>query len=396
MNAPCAPPGVGRDHRLDVLRGLALLTIFVNHVPGNVYEAFTSRNFGFSDAAEAFVLMSGIAVGLAYSGGFRRGDHADAVKRVWKRAATLYGVHIVTTVIAIAVVAAGILYLGLAEYTNKVNFARLLDSPLEAMIGIPTLGHQLGYFNILPMYFVLLLASPIFLVVGLRSREALIAMAAAIWILVGVFRLNLPNYPNPGGWFFNPLAWQLVYAIGIAGGLAMTEGRKLVPFNRTLFWGCVVFLAFSCLWLKLRMGPLPGRKELPFFIAGFDKTFLALPRLLHVLALAYVLTNMQSVARLLRTPVFRPIELIGRNGLAVFATGSVLSIALQVFRSRFETGWAEDTLLIAAGIAAQYAVARIAAAQRKPRLAVRAAPAEPAAPVQAAPRAKSPQTEPAH
>ena len=46
-------PG-GRDHRLDIFRGLALMMIFINHVPGNVFEHLTSRNFGFSDAAEAF------------------------------------------------------------------------------------------------------------------------------------------------------------------------------------------------------------------------------------------------------------------------------------------------------------------------------------------------------
>ena len=58
------PPG-GRDARLDMFRGLALVMIFINHVPGTFYETLTSRNFGFSDAAEAFVFMSGLAAGLA-------------------------------------------------------------------------------------------------------------------------------------------------------------------------------------------------------------------------------------------------------------------------------------------------------------------------------------------
>jgi len=52
-----------RDLRLDVFRGLALVMIFINHVPGTVYENVTSRNFGLSDAAEGFVLMSGVAAG---------------------------------------------------------------------------------------------------------------------------------------------------------------------------------------------------------------------------------------------------------------------------------------------------------------------------------------------
>ena len=59
-----------RDQRLDMFRGLALVMIFINHAPGTTYENWTNRNFGFSDAAEAFVFMSGMAAGLAYSGKF--------------------------------------------------------------------------------------------------------------------------------------------------------------------------------------------------------------------------------------------------------------------------------------------------------------------------------------
>jgi hypothetical protein len=41
-----------RDPRIDVLRGFALLTIFVDHVPGNILGMLTLRNFGFADAAD--------------------------------------------------------------------------------------------------------------------------------------------------------------------------------------------------------------------------------------------------------------------------------------------------------------------------------------------------------
>ncbi len=80
----------GRDARLDALRGLALATIFVNHVLGTVLEAATLRNFGFSDAAEAFVLMAGVSAGLAYGPAFRRGGEPWAgLWCVWGRAWTL-------------------------------------------------------------------------------------------------------------------------------------------------------------------------------------------------------------------------------------------------------------------------------------------------------------------
>jgi len=44
-----------RDTRIDVLRALALLTIYIDHVPGTLFEHWTYKNFGFSDAAEGFV-----------------------------------------------------------------------------------------------------------------------------------------------------------------------------------------------------------------------------------------------------------------------------------------------------------------------------------------------------
>lgn len=365
MNAPVAASRPGRDQRLDVFRGLALLTIFINHVPGNAFEQFTSRNFGFSDAAEAFVLMSGIAVGLAYSRGFRSDNLFEASMRVWRRAGVLYTTHIVITVIAAGIVAAGWLYLGVDEVVERVNFTRLLDQPLEAMVGIPLLTHQLGYFNILPMYMALLVISPLYLLIGLRSRHALIAVAVLVWAMAGTFRLNLPNYPNPGGWFFNPVAWQLIFAVGIAGGLSMVDGSKLVPFRKWLYWLCVAYLAFSCVWLMLRVGTFPGGRALPFFVAGFDKTFLALPRLLHALALAYVLTNSAWVAPLFRKAVFEPVELMGQNGLAVFATGSVLSLILQILRFRFETDLAMDAVLLSGGILIQYGAACLVLQSRR-------------------------------
>jgi len=333
------------------------MMIFINHVPGNIYENLTSRNFGFSDAAEAFVLMSGIAVGLAYARGFARGPFSEALLKVWKRAGKLYVTQMVITIWAIAIIAAGIVFLDTADVVPSVNFTRLLDRPLASMIGIPLLTHQLGYFNILPLYFVLLLASPIYIMIGLRSRLALVLFAAAIWFAAGMLRLNFPNYPNEGGWFFNPLSWQLIYAIGIAAGMEAKEGRKLVPYDQGLFLFAAAYLVFSLVWVQLRLGSFPGSGQLPFFIAGYDKTFVALPRLLHVLALAYVLTNLDAVKRLLATKPFQPLQLMGQHGLYVFAAGSLIAIAFQVLRYRYEPNWFEDGALLMSGVLLQYGLA---------------------------------------
>ena len=74
-----------RDTRIDVLRALALIIIFIDHVPGTAFETLTYKNFGFSDAAEAFVLISGISVALAYGTKFRPGDRLLATLKMWRR-----------------------------------------------------------------------------------------------------------------------------------------------------------------------------------------------------------------------------------------------------------------------------------------------------------------------
>jgi len=362
MTTALPPKAPGRDHRIDAFRGIALLMIFINHVPGNAFENFTSRNFGFSDAAEAFVLMSGIAVGLAYARLFRAGEYLRGCMRVWRRAGTLYMAHIVSTAIAIAILAGGVVFLNTIDVLPRVNFTPLLEQPLKTMVGLPLLTHQLGYLNILPMYAALLVISPVYILIGLWNRLGLIAVAIVVWILAGTFGINLPNYPLPGGWFFNPVSWQLIYAFGIAGGLAMIHQRRLVGYHGWLFSACLAYLFFALVWVQFEMGALPFEKYLPAYIGGTDKTFVALPRLLHVLALTYVLTNLVAVSRLLSGPAFQAIRLIGQHSLAVFTVGTVLSIALQVFRARFHTSTMEDAALIISGILLQYGIARFLAA----------------------------------
>src|SRR5438094_3360480 len=79
---------------IDFWRGLALLTIFIDHVPENVFQHVTQKNFGFSDAAELFVFLSGVSVALAYGTRFFDGETVGAVRALLRRAFTLYWVQI--------------------------------------------------------------------------------------------------------------------------------------------------------------------------------------------------------------------------------------------------------------------------------------------------------------
>ncbi|MBJ3786486.1 OpgC family protein [Devosia sediminis] len=348
----------GRDPRLDMFRGLALVMIFINHVPGTMYEGFTNRNYGFSDAAEAFVFMSGMAAGLAYSGAFRSGSLWSAVMRVWARARQLYFVHIAITMLCLAIFAGAALWFEMPVVLMKNNVEPVLRYPLQSLIGIPLLTHQLGYLNILPLYAVLLVAAPVFILVGLRRPWLMLALSIALWALAGQFRINLPNFPNSGGWFFNPFSWQILFVIGLLSGMAMKSGGVFIPFNRVLYGLAAAFLVFVLLWVKIPELGAAGHNVLakiadagaPFYITWFDKSYLALPRLLHALALFYVLGHMPLMMRLAASRFAAPLREMGRQGLAVFATGTVISLFLQVVKTPRQPDPLFDGFILGTGL----------------------------------------------
>jgi len=354
-----------RDPRLDVFRGIALVMIFINHVPGTMFEHFTNRNWGFSDAAEGFVLMSGMAAGIAYASNFTVRPLWPAIARVWARARTLYFVHLATTFMAMAILAAAALYFDLHQLLITVNMRSVFEKPLHVMIGIPTLGHQLGYFNILPLYCVLLLATPFMIMLALRRPMMLLALSIICWALAGQFRFNIPAYPNPGGWFFNPFSWQLIFVFGLLIGMAMKQGKRLVPILPWLVWASGLFLLAIFLWRQVpafaevgRAGLAQlGRWGVPFYLVSFDKTFEALPRLLHIMALAYFLSTQGWVKRLCATVWASPFALLGQHSLAVFATGSVLSILGQAIKAGAPDSHVLDTTIIMMGLALQLLLA---------------------------------------
>ncbi len=335
--APVQAALSGRDSRIDVLRGIALVMIFINHVPGTVFENFTTRNFGFSDAAEAFVLISGISAALAYSGGFSHPPLWPAVAKIWRRVWTLYLVHLMLCFWAIAIVLATWRFGGSMELVLKDNFQFVLSDPYGVLIGLPTLGHQFGYVNILPLYTVLLLAAPAIMLSARRWPGLTLAGSVALWCYAGLERFNLPAYPLKGGWFFDPFSWQLLFVFGILTGLSLKQGERFVPRRRSLVIASWVFLAFSLVWLKWAALGTAMNEALgwisvhgvPWLFVAFDKTYVSLPRLLHIVALAYALSTLPWLRALCDHPLMAALAVLGRQALPVFALGTILSFAAR-------------------------------------------------------------------
>src|SRR5262245_59480847 len=107
-----------RIDAIDFWRGFALLTIFITHVPDNILSELTHKNFGFSDAAEAFVFLSGISVALAYGAYFFKGETGGGVRAVLRRAFKLYWVQILLSFLVIVLFAAAAYLLDEDELTD--------------------------------------------------------------------------------------------------------------------------------------------------------------------------------------------------------------------------------------------------------------------------------------
>ncbi|MEZ2332392.1 OpgC family protein [Mesorhizobium sp. RCC_202] len=350
------PVSNARDTRIDVLRALALLTIFVDHVPGTIFENVTYKNFGFSDAAEAFVLISGISVALAYGTKFKPGGRLLPTLKMWRRAGVLYVTHIVITMVVIALFCAAAVFAHRPEMLTMINIEPLMKNTPQVLLGIVTLGHQLGYNNILPVYAALLLAAPAFiLLISCRPVLAL-TLSGLLWLVAGIWQIAPPNYPEPGLWFLNPLSWQFLFNIGVAGMLHVKRGGS-IPVNRWLVGAAGIYVVGAAIWVH---SPLWGQItwfNLPIVIGGFDKTFLSLPRLMHILSVSYLIVALPAVSNIFRARPDNPLAILGKRSLPVFIAGTLLAMAAQALKLINPGGIAYDTLLIAAGIAMQFALA---------------------------------------
>jgi hypothetical protein len=353
-----------RIESIDFWRGAVLATIFVNHIPGNVLGNLTPRNYGFSDAAEAFVFLSGLSVALAYGRRFETGPPRTAVKLVLARAARLYPAHIVLTVIALALFAAAGLLTGQEAFLTEHGRAAVFTDPVRGFIGIATLGHQLGYFNILPLYVVLLIFAPLLLLTGLRSRWGMLLMSASVYGVARVTGANLPSWPEPGVWFFNPLTWQLMFALGIFTGLTLQKGA--FPLRAGAYRLSLLFTVVSALFVSNVVGfsPEVATAADPHLDRG--KTDLGIIRIIDFLALAYAIHGSGVVARLKKTAIFSATSLLGRHSLAIFSAGSLLSVGGQILNAAVSSSPYLDIVFVVAGLWTLHKIASLLECAHRP------------------------------
>ncbi len=321
---------------VDFWRGVALVMIFINHVPGNFFASLTLRNYAISDAAELFVFLAGWSLSYATGKPEAPDPPGRVIFRLLSRAVQIYRAQLVITMLALAMLAGAALYLNNPLFLEWLNAGLAFYDPVSGLVGLVMLTYQLGYFNILPLYVVLLLPAPLFVLLGRKSRLAALAVSLGIYGFALITGATLPSWPSAEGWYFNPLCWQLLLVLGfLSAELARSSSRfrtcvkKLVPISIVV----VVIGAFVTIF---RYWPDPLRVPEPKLFFLFDKTYLSPVRVVSLMAWLITFHGTYPFIEGLIGPAARWLCQLGRNSLAVFSVGSLLSLAGQMIR--FLTG----------------------------------------------------------
>jgi len=354
-----SPPVRPREVRLDLFRGLALIFIFLDHIPSNALNWLTIRNFGFSDASEAFVFIAGYSAVLAYGRRLDANGFVFVMARIYKRCWQLYVAQLLLFMAFTAQVAYTAATFNNPMYSEEMGIVNFFSEPHVTLWEAMLLKFRPTNMDILPLYIVILLMFP-FILVGLRRVPKIVfGISGLCYFAASHFDWNLPTWPD-GTWLFNPFAWQVLFVLGVAAGLA--HGRPwMARFQKLLVPLAVLYLMFALFVVLTWHFPalesyLSDRVQAVIY--PIDKTNLSLLRLVHFFALAYlVILLVPADSRLLGWKALRPVICCGRHPLEIFCLSIFLSFAGHMLLVELS-----DTLAAQAGVSLLGIVGMIGAA----------------------------------
>jgi hypothetical protein len=324
-----AVPSQQRDLRLDFFRGLALIFIFIDHIPENILSYFTLQAFQFYDAAEVFIFISGYTAALVYGRTLALQGAFYASAQILRRAWQLYVAHIFLFMIFIAEVSYMVTTFNNPMYNDEMRVADFLQEPHVAIVKALLLEFQPTFLDILPLYILLLVIFPVILF-GLRLQPLLVLIPSfLLYAVVQAIDLSVPAYPEGHVWYFNPLAWQFLFTAGAALGLGEARtGRRLRPAGAVLLVATVVAAVGLIIKLSWTIhglwDPFPG-----LFLKDLwpvNKNNLSPIRLVSFFSAVFVVDTLVTPnLKFFRSPMARPLVRCGQQSLEIFCFGILLS-----------------------------------------------------------------------
>lgn len=317
-----------RDLRFDTLRGLLVLFMAINHIESPL-RVMTDQALGYISSAEGFVFLSGLVAGWVYGRRSRTRGFAAACGAAARRAGAVYRAHLLTYFSTFVWLVLFVLY------TNSVPPllpALFVTEPWTAVALGPTLLHQPGLLDILPMYCGFLLLLPWLLrAVEQGNGAVVLAFSFALWaftqsthgpILAWGGRINLGA--------FHPLAWQFLFVAGAVLGAHKAAGVPLLKPRALPL--ALAFAGAAAIWAVKHgaiSAPLPAEQLEPLT----NKTTLGALRLANFALVAYCVSAAAiQFPRLFR---WRPLALVGQAALPCFAAQTLVAVVVLTYPEIF-------------------------------------------------------------
>ena len=358
---------MARRHEIDALRGLMLMLMTLGHLPTRFSEC-TGQLFGFVSDAEGFIFLSAFMVGWIYVSRAHKNGIPAMRHAVWRRAFTIYACQVGLLLFLLTVVAP----LGAAKdqpaINNLVSFFN--REPLEAVSSGLVLLYDPALLDILPLYVLFMLATPVVLTLSLRRGWVpILSFSFGLWLLAqfgvgqaiyqtiaNVARFDMP-YAQTGA--FSLLAWQLLWIIGLWMGSAKADGHEGDMATPGWIVAAAVAVALVFVIWRHAVGQTPFPSGNAFNLL-FDKWHLSPLRLLDFLALVVVTLRWGDRVALWFGRSF--LARLGAASLPVFCAHLVIVLlALAFFGTQYDhRGWQVDVFLLIGTFAALYAVAEVA------------------------------------
>jgi hypothetical protein len=354
--SPHQSPASQRDLRLDFFRGLALLCIFIDHIPETWLSIFTIRITGLYDAAEIFIFISGYTAGIVYGRIMEMSGTLIMTLRVLQRVWQLYVTHVFLFVLFMALLGNMADTINNPIYAEEFRAADFIKEPGIAITQALILQFQPDFMDILPLYIVLLIMLPLFLMGLQRMQWVVLTLSFGLWLLVQFNKgIALPTYPDPDTkWFFNPFAWQFLFLFGAALG-RMKSVTGTVYFTRTWLTAAAWFILLVGFvvqtgWTLHIFDPTTALWS-DYSLLALDKSDLSPPRLINALAsLLIVSTLVKPDAPLLKSRFAWPFMVCGRHSLYIFCLGILLSAVGHWIIAEFYGDFWPQTFVLMSGM----------------------------------------------
>ena len=360
LNRAFSLPAAGvRELRLDMFRGLALWLIFIDHASPDLLTWFTIRSYGFSDAAEIFIFISGYTAAFVYGRALLESGFVIASARIIRRVWQIYSMHMLLFAVLVAEVSYVSVVLDKPFYAEEVGINAFLKQPGIAMIEALLLRYRPLNMDVLPLYIVLMLFLPLVLLMMKWRANLTLAASVALYVISWRLDLHLVAYPN-GFWSFNPFAWQMLFVFGAwcsLGGAARIS--RLLSSPVTLWISFAYLLAAAGVTMTWYF---PQHLHLPQWLEQWmypiNKPDLDVLRFAHFLALAVIAIRFIPAGWPgLKSLWLRPLVLCGQHSLEIFALGVALAFAGYFILMETSAGLALHVLVGICGIALMSAMA---------------------------------------